>query len=36
MFVDFFFILIFMFGCQENDEKMPKNNSPTVIFLRAK
>ena len=31
-----FFILIFVFGCQESVEKMPRNTSPTVILLRAK
>ena len=34
--VIFFFILIFVFGCRENAEKMPRNTSPTVILLRAK
>ena len=32
----FFFILIFVFGCLESVEKMPRNTSPTVILLKAK
>ena len=31
-----FFILIFVFGCQESAEKMPRNTSPMVILLREK
>ena len=32
----FFFILIFVFGCRESAEKVPKNTFPTVILLRVK
>ena len=32
----FFFILIFMFGCRESAEKMPKNTSLMVALLRTK
>ena len=31
-----FFILIFVIGCRESAEKMPRNTSPAVILLRAK
>ena len=31
-----FFVLIFLFGCRESAEKMPRNTSPIVILLRAK
>ena len=32
----FFFILIFVLGCQESAEKMPRNTSLMVILLREK
>ena len=32
----FFFILIFVYCCQESAEKMPINTSPMVILLREK
>ena len=36
VFPEFFFILIFMFGCRESAEKVSRNTFPTVILLRAK
>ena len=36
MIAEYFFILIFVFGCRESAEKMPRNTSPTVILLKVK